>query len=394
MSLYEYFSTQFSSDELNKYIQLCLPVLGAKERLTRKDERTRFLADTLQTPEHLRKIWTAMDGLARKAVAAAYHNEGEFNADAFVAQYGKLPPRPKSSHWSFTPEPILMDLFIQKGRIPPELMPLLKDMVPPPERFQLQGTPDLKPFLDAGEQEPIELRIAETEQTGWHDLLLLLQLVDQHVLKFNAAGDKLAPNSVPVLLNQLLQGDFFNSADLESNWDGPKARRSSGGKAEGKLKVDDTIRPFGLIAFAKGARLITTAGAGSLTEQGRALLSSQDAETLLEAFETWTREGAFDEITRIQAIRGLKSRGLRLTNPRIRRERIVEALSWCPVGVWIGIGDFYRGLKVWRFDFEIEQGGIEKLHVGYRYGGGYYEPWADTLTMWVLINGLYINAVL
>jgi hypothetical protein len=337
-----------------------------------------------------------MDELARKAVAAAYHNEGEFSADAFVAQYGKLPSRPKQSPWSYTPAPILMDLFIPREQIPPELMPLLKDLVPPPERFQIHGEETLKPRIELGDAEPVELWVAETEQAGWHDLLLLLQLVEQRALKFGVTGEKLTPASVPVLLEQLLQGDFLSPVDLGVAWDGARAGASQGGKAGDKWKVEDTIRPFGLLTFARGAGLITAPyGSGSVTGLGRALLNSQDPALLLEAFEKWAKESTFDEITRIQAIKGFKSRGLRLTSPAMRRERIVEALSWCPVGVWIDIVDFYRGLKVWRFDFEVEQGGIEKLYVGYRYSSsGYYESWADRDSMWLLINGLYVNAVL
>jgi hypothetical protein len=165
--------------------------------------------------------------------------------------------------------------------------------------------------------------------------------------------------------------------------------------AVGKLRAEDTIRPFGLAVFAKGAGLITSYGRSELTERGRAYLNSQEPELLLEAFETWTRESVFDEITRLDAVKGVRSRGIRLTKPGMRRERIVEALSWCPVDVWIDIAEFYRALKIWHFDFQIEEGGIEKLYVGYRYGGSrYYEPWASSQDMWLLINGLYINAVL
>lgn len=395
MSLQQYFAEQFTSDDLNMFLKLCASVLGKREQPTRKIERVQLLVSTLQDPQSVRQLWMALDELARKAVAAAYHNEGEFHADAFVAQYGALPPRPKSSSWHYYPEPILLDLFIQQGRIPPELMPLLAKLVPPPERFQVRGAQRLDPVIDLGGGEQIELRIVETEQTGWHDLLLLLQLVDQRALKFGAAGEKLAPDSLPALLDQLLQGDFLSPADLASEWERPKAVRAASGKADARRKVDDTIRPFGLTVFARGAGLIETDGLARLTDRGRDFLKNQDPDSLLEAFETWTKRSAFDEITRIEAIKGFKSRGLQLTSPAMRRERIVEALSWCPAGLWIDIAEFYRGLKVWRFDFEIEQGGIEKLYVGNRYrSDAYYEAWAAESDMWLLINGLYIKAVL
>src|SRR5690606_34549015 len=98
-----------------------------------------------------------------------------------------------------------------------------------------------------------------------------------------------------------------------------------------------------------------------------------------------------DELTRIDAIKGMRARGIKLTEPSLRRERIVEALSWCPTGVWISIEDFYRAVKIWHFDFEIEAGGLDKLYVGRR---SQYEAWASWEDMWILTNGLYINTVL
>ncbi len=152
--------------------------------------------------------------------------------------------------------------------------------------------------------------MAETEKAGRHDLLLLLQLVDQRAVKFNSTSDKLTPGSGATLLESLLDGDFLSPADLiaeryVSARAALKLERESA-KPEVKWKYEDSIRPFGLTTFALGAGLLK--GYGSLTELGHAYLAGQEPEQLLEAFETWTKEGPFDEITRIDAIRGLRSR--------------------------------------------------------------------------------------
>lgn len=394
MNLLDYFLAAYNSEQLNGYVKLCTSALQLKERPTRKEDRARLIVNVLLDPQNVRTLWAQMDELSHKAIAAAYHNEGEFVADAFVAQYGSLPQRPKKSQWSYDKEMILLDLFFQQGRLLPQLMPLLKDLVPPPERFQVQGVAELQVRLDDDLDFPLELRVAETERAGWHDLLLLLQMFDQRVLALKPDTGKLTPDSFSTLCKQLLQGDFLNPDDLESDWEyanGPGRKR----RTPAQLKIEDTIRPYGLLTFARGAGLISTAGTGSLTVAGRALLKEQNPELLLDAFEKWEKESTVDEITRIDAIKGFKARGVRLTAPGMRRERIVEALSWCPAGVWIEISDFYRALKVWRFDFQVEEGGIEKLYIGYRYASSrYYEAWANEADMWRLVNGLYINAVL
>jgi hypothetical protein len=126
---------------------------------------------------------------------------------------------------------------------------------------------------------------------------------------------------------------------------------------------------------------------------GSRYLATEDPALLLDAFEHWSENGDFDAVTRIQAIRGLRARGVRLTPPAERNQRVVEALSWCPTGVWISLPDFYRAIKIWHFDFEIERGGLEKLYVGYS-GYNNYGEWASAQSQWLLTNGLYINAVL
>jgi hypothetical protein len=38
------------------------------------------------------------------------------------------------------------------------------------------------------------------------------------------------------------------------------------------------------------------------------------------------------------------------------------------VGVWIDIEEFYRALKIWHFDFDLEEGREENLYNVYHYG--------------------------
>ena len=129
---------QWRSDDLKKYVLL----LGGKSSITRKADRISFISQALLNKASLRILWQQMDVISRRAISVAFHNAGEFNEAAFVAQYGSLPPRPKKKDgWSsyYFREPILFDLFVIDGQIPADLMPLLADLVLPPERFQLEG---------------------------------------------------------------------------------------------------------------------------------------------------------------------------------------------------------------------------------------------------------------
>jgi hypothetical protein len=356
----------YNNDILKQLVKLC----EGPSRLARKGELVSFLRKELLSPERLRHHWSRLDELSRKAVSAAYHNEGNFDVDAFAAQYEQLPPRPRHQ-WYYTFQPILLDLFLPNNQIPAELMPLLGQLVSPPERFQINGVVEAPTALQAGKKK-IPLIRAETEKAGLHDLAVCLRLIDQGRLKFSTSSARLTPVSTKLLLDSLLLGDFFPQ---------PEAANAK-----------EVIRPFGLDVFVQGAGLVRAGYAkAGLTEAGKAYLRTQDPELLLEAFEQWSNESAFDEITRLTELKGFRTRGLQLSKPPARRAAIAEALSWCPTGVWISITDFYRALRAWHFVVPIEETNAGSLYYGYRYP---YEPWTDTRSYWLLTQGLYTNVVL
>jgi len=363
MSLYDIFDSQ-NSDQLKEYVKLC----GGPSSLTRKADRANFLVETLTDPVQLRRLWEQMDDLSRKAVAAAYHNDGIFNSTAFIAQYGSLPERPQNDRWSYRREPIVQDLFIHSNEIPTEVMALLAPIVPAPERFQLTGSQDV-PDVVGKKGQAIEIFVAEREIAGLHDLTLYLTLLGRESLKLSTSSYRLTPKSVETLVAGLQMGDLFSDAE----------------------KAEDAILPYGLTVFCSQSGLTTYKG--KLSELANNFLATNDAHLLLEAFESWAEGGKYDEIERIQALRGVRSRGIRLTSPASRREKILEALSWCPTGVWISITDFYRAIRVWHFDFDLENG-TDKLYVGYRGNQRWYEPWAPMESQWLLTTGLYINTIL
>jgi hypothetical protein len=354
---------QWTSDTLKKYVSL----LGGNSSLTRKDDRIVFITRKMLDKETLRAVWDQLGPIAQRAVSTAYHNGGEFDARAFRAQYGQLPPRPSPNRWAYYQEPILFDLFVIAGQIPEDLMPLLEDLVLPPERFQLEGT-DNPPDVVELEGYKAPVFRADTEITGQADLLAYLQLVDQGALNWTSAKKLLTSASTRKLLDHLLEGDFRDEPE--------------------KMSITATIRPMGLDTFSRESGLVTSTG--RLTSTGRKYLQSQDADLILEAFERWTEKGGFDELTRVTALKGLTSARTRLTPPASRRSRVIEALSWCPANKWIQVKDFYRALVIWQFDFNVESTPYSNLTIGSYYDADYISAG----TYWFITKGLYINAII
>lgn len=358
---------QWRSDDLKEYVYL----LGGKSNITRKDDRVNFISQALLNKPSLNFLWRQVDEISQRAVSAAFHNGGEFSSAAFVAQYGSLPPRPKKEgdRWysRYHSEPILFDLFVIRGQIPDDLMPLLTDLALEPERFQLEGTTDTPLTVELGAHDEDVIAV-QTEVIGRADLLTYLQLMEQKQLRFSDKNKRLTAAGVRKVLANLMDGDFR--------------------EAEEKVTGRTTIRPTGLDVFTQESGLATRTG--KLTKAGRTYLQTQDPEILLDAFDKWATSGKFDELHRITHLGGLKSRGTRLTPPESRREKVIEALSWCPVGQWININDFYRAIVIWDFDFDVEKTSYSRLYIGSRY----YGDLNSSGNTWAITNGLYINAVI
>lgn len=356
---------QWTSDTIKSYVAL----LGGSSSITRKADRINYVTRQLLDKKQLTAVWQKLDPIAQRAVSTAFHNGGPFDQAAFVAQYGEMPPRPKGDRhfYSYYRNPILFDLFIIDGHIPTDLMPLLADLVLPPDRFQLEGLAELPQTIRLY-RDDLDITQADTELVGRTDLLTYLQLVDQGVLKWSAKKNELTAASVRKVMANLMDGDFHPEPDQVS----------------GRY----VIRPFALDVFTQEGGLVTRTG--KLTRAGRQFMQTQDPHVFLEAFEKWTDKGKFDELSRITALNGQNARGTRLTSPASRRENVIEALSWCPTHTWISIADFYRAIKIWHLDFEVETTQWSNLYAGpYKeYGqmsGGSY---------WRIVHGLYINAII
>ncbi len=358
----------YTVDHLKQLVRLCG---GPGPEGSRKEFLVRYIVQRLTTPASLEEIWQQLDTLSQKALAHAYHNGGELDEEAFVAQYGARPRRRGRGYWySYDRELLPLDLFIYRDRLPRELMLLLTPLVPPPDKFQLEGLVEAPEKLVVdGEELPL-LR-ADTEQAGLHDLEMYLRLYEQGVITRGTTSSRLTPKSVRTLLENLLEGDFLPH--------------------EERVKFKDTIRPFGLSVFAEESGLVSGRYGSKLSDEGEALVRYQDTEALLYAFETWTSDGHFDELSRITAIKGQNAKRTHLTSPASRREGIIEALSWCPEGVWIPVSDFYRALKIWHFDFELDLSDYSGLYIGDSNYGRLDESGRKG---WAVAKGLYVNAVL
>ena len=91
-----------------------------------------------------------------------------------------------------------------------------------------------------------------------------------------------------------------------------------------------------------------------LTKTGQKALSDPVEKTIAQLWRRWLKTTLFDELRRIDCIKGQTGKGKRgLTAPAGRRAVINQALSDCPPGQWIAVDDLFRQMRATGADFEI-----------------------------------------
>jgi hypothetical protein len=356
-------------DQIRPRAKLC-----AKNLPTRKSDLIAVVVSAIHSVERLKQLWSQLDDLSRKAIAAALEQGGTFDRDAFRAQYGSLPwdalsKKSPMQSYSYQREYLPIDVLMYNDRIPPDVVRLLKPLAPAPEKHTLKATDQL-PAAEAD-----DLLIAETEEAALHDLTATLGLIAEGKAALTSANLRPTSAAVVKLSERLLHGEFLP---------GDKGAPS-----------DEPIRAYGWLILAQAAKLAKPAGSKlELTPKGQKTLSQPGIDQLRDVFQNWLGFNGADELTRIGALKGLRGKGARLTHPTERKQSIVKALSQCPIGQWIEIEDFLRAIRAWRLNFEVEQPsyyGVSKLYVGsmweygYLGGFGHEEEWRATQAQYVLV---------
>lgn len=343
-------------DELKPLVAL-LP--GVILKAPRKAELVETLERWLLSDGVL-QLWKRLEALDQSAVSEAVHSDdGVFDANAFQAKYGSLPPFETEGENRWHKKPTLLSLFIQRSAagersIPDDLRKKLQSFVPAPAPAELRTLNqiperpprewtsrrfDLEKSSMVYEQHEAPLVQRLTEQAAIQDLRTVLRLIDQE--KISVSPTTLLPSkATTTLLNELLRKhDFFEYTAKVDSWD-PEI---------GPVKAFSW--PL-LVQAAKFASLRN--GKLLLTKSGRAALEAPPAHTLRDLWNAWVSKGIIDEFSRIDAIKGQKGKGRRsFTPPEDRRFAIQCALKKCPVGQWVELQEFSRYMQAAGFRFAV-----------------------------------------
>lgn len=319
-------------------------------RTGRKDELVGAILKSL-SGEGLRALWDSLDDTQRLAVAeTVYDLDGLFHENRFRARYGRLPDftieengRRYSSYGS--PTALGLFLYYEDGRygLPSDMCERLRTFVPEPEPATLNTVATLPEML--GEN---RLTVRNTERDAILDLSVLLRMADQGKIQVSDKTSLPGSATLRLLTENLAGGDFYAPTPARNQWDqeiGP-------------------VKAFSWPLLLQAAGLVQRNGSKlALSTAGVKALTSSPSDMLATIWRKWLKSSLFDEFSRVDVIKGQKSKGRVMTALAPRRAAIAEILRLCPPGVWIDVDNLSRFMQATDHTFDVTHDPW-KLYIG------------------------------
>jgi hypothetical protein len=306
----------------------------------RKDDLVNKLHQSLDGAG-LRVLWNRLDDMQRLAVAETlYAVDGVFHPDQFRAKYGQLPDfsvKVPGSRYSYhrQPTPLALLLYYQEGYygVPADLDEQLRAFVPEPAPVQLHTLHAVPETV--GES---RLVVRNTERNAMVDMTVLLRLVDQGKVQVSDKTSLPGTATLRLLTDSLVDGDFY-AGDTA--------------KHEGSQEIGP-IKAFSWPVLLQASGLVQRNGTRlALTPAGLKALSAPPAGGLSMIWKKWLKSSLLDEFSRMDIIKGQKSKSRVMTALPPRRAVISDMLRLCPVQTWISVDDFSRFMQATAHTFEV-----------------------------------------
>ena len=323
-------------DEL-KSLMRCLPDMAATGK---KDDLVNKIHGIL-AGAGLHALWNRLDDTQRLAVAETlYAVDGVFHRDRFRAKYGQLPDfsvKEPISRYSYyrQPTPLALLLYYQEGYygVPADLGEQLMAFVPEPAPVQLHTIKALPEMVRES-----RLVVRNNERDALVDVTVLLRLVDQGKVQVSDKTSLPGAATLHLLADSLVNGDFYAG-------DSAKHQQS---------QEIGPIKAFSWPVLLQAAGLVQRNGTRpALTPAGLKALSASPAGVLSMIWKKWLKSSLLDEFSRIDAIKGQKSKSRVMTALPPRRAVISDMLRLCPVQTWISVDDFSRFMQATAHTFEV-----------------------------------------
>jgi hypothetical protein len=330
-----------------------LAALTGEKPPTRKSDIAAVIIRHLQG-DRLRTVWQGLDELQQAAVAEVVHaDSSRFVAARFRAKYGKDPNWGSEDRYGYNHQPSALRFFFYGSVMPADLKARLKTFVGEPRPMEIAVVEQLPPNYDRPferwipEQrtrekgtEPVPLSVRETERAAARELLSVLRLVDAGKVAASDKTRRASASTIEAITSLLDGGDYYPHVPAKSKWYDENA---------------GPIRAFAWPLLLQAGGLAQLSGTKlQLAKAGRKALSEPAAETIRTLWNKWMDTTMFDELARIDCVKGQNGKGKHgLTAASSRREAIAGSLAECPAGSWIATDEFVRYMQASGNDFSV-----------------------------------------
>ena len=312
--------------------------LGLPKTITRKVDLVQSVGQYLEG--NLDAFLGQLRDNERLFLAEAAHHQGRVSRRVFEAKYESDIPRGDFSRRAVasTSTQLLTYRDDSTGEycIPKDYVQRLESALPKPPEAAVKTLDQVAAVLDLGadgpyyhgEQRPIH--VFEGEKTAFAELRRVLNVVQAGKVRVQDKSQRPTDAAVRLLSGALVAPDL----ELEL----PAADRDKYTEMAGPVRAHAwavLVQQCGW-AKAKGGLL-------ALTKTGKDLLGGVSPAAFREGFQRFLGDDDFDELNRINHIRGQTGKAKRyMTDPSERHEAICDSMAEWPAGRWLSVDEAFR----------------------------------------------------
>ena len=308
---------------------------GLPRTLTRKADLVRALGNYLDS--NLSDFLQQLTDRERTFLTEAVHNQGRVVPEVFKARYRVECPR--AGRWIDPRRASLLHLMITEDEyergvfIPETLADVLRPLLSRPPEVSVKTVEDVPavfPEAAEGNAKQRAVDVFQGEQSVFAELGRVLHLVQAGKVRAQTKGRRPTSGTERLLSGVLSGADF----DVEP----PPEERDEYTELAGPIRAHAWAVLVQQCGWCK-----PRAGKLTLTKAGKEMVCSQSPDDFCGGVECFIFDERFDELNRINHIRGQSGKGKRgTTDPSERKDAICDSTGQWPVNRWVAFDEAER----------------------------------------------------
>ncbi len=335
--------------------------LGLAKSLSRKDELVEAIERHLES--NLESVLQQLTAMERKLVTEVAYSKGGYNPVVFRAKYSvSLVSEPygyDSQHHADLTR--IFYRVTEEGRynMPPTLASRVRALTDKPSAPRISAASDIPTEIPDKRFGSRRICVHQGAETSLVELKKVLGLAKVGKLRVAPKSKRPTKDAEKQVASVLVQPDYELEIPEEHAQEFYSRPETAGGVRS---------HAWGVIVQQcrwckpRNEKLILTKEGGTMLTQGR-------IEDFREGFETLIEDDRFDELHRINHIRGQTGKAKRhMTLPSGRRNAILDSMTLWPVDQWIGFEEAHRFLRASGNDFTTCEDPLYLYFGDFQYG--------------------------